>query len=244
MSPLSRISEHHQQALAEAFAYIEKRYEPWAVVAAGTIVLGNADERSDLDLYVLHDAPYRQRVQRWFQGVPAEIFVNPESAVLGYIERGALDGRPCTAHMLATGVVLLVTDDTRLEALRRRAQESLDTPPKWSDAQLVSARYGPATLVEDALDKREVDAETAIRLLGEAMDATLSYWFKSHGRYVPRPKDRLAEIEANDPQFGRLFRRFWGDYSLSERWDAALELADRILETRGFFDWESAQEPV
>lgn len=83
-----------------------------------------------------------------------------------------------------------------------------------------------------------------MRLLGNAMDATLTYWFKLHGGYIPRAKDRLTAIEAENPEFGRLFRRFWGDYSLSERWDASLALADRILETRGFFDWESDQEPI
>ena len=60
----------------------------------------------NLDVYVLHDGSFRQRVQRTWHGVPVEIFVNPEAAVLNYFEVEARDGRPHTAHMLATGVVI------------------------------------------------------------------------------------------------------------------------------------------
>ena len=244
MVPLSQMSEGHRAALEEAVAYVRKRYEPWGILAAGTIVGGDPDPHSDIDLYVLHDASFRQRVQRRFNGVPVEIFVNPESAVRGYIEDEAVDGQPITAHMFVTGVPLLGSDDARFEALRRLSQESMDGSPGWSEAQLVQARYGAATLVEDALDRREADPETAMRILSKAMDAVVSYWFKLRGEYQPRNKDVLAAIGDKDPEFGRLCRRFWGDGSSSERWDAALAVADRILETRGFFEWESEQSPA
>ncbi len=238
------MSERHRTALEEAVAYVRKRYEPWGILAAGTIVGGNPDLHSDIDLYVLHDASFRQRVQRRFNGVPVEIFVNPESAVRGYIEAEAMEGQPITAHMLVTGVPLLGSDDARFETLRRLCRESLEAPPGWSEAQLVQARYGAATLVEDALDKREADPETAMRILGKAMDAVVSYWFKRRGEYQPRNKDVLAAIGDKDPEFGRLCCVFWGDGSSSERWDAALAVADRILATRGFIEWESEREPA
>ena len=47
--------------------------------------------------------------------------------------------------------------------------------------------------MEDALDKREADPETAMKLLGMAMEAVVSLWFKRLGRYQPRHKDVLAE---------------------------------------------------
>ena len=218
MVPLSHMSECHRTALEEAVAYVQQRYAPWGILATGTIVRGNPDPSSDIDLYVLHDASFRQRVQRHFNAVPVEIFVNPETAVRGYIEKEAIEGQPITAHMFATGVPIVGSDDARFQSLLRLARESLDTAPAWSELQLAQARYGAATLVEDALDRREPDPETAMRILGNAMDAVISYWFKSRGDYQPRNKDVLAAIGDKDPEFGRLCGVFWGDRSTSERW--------------------------
>src|SRR5690606_22200458 len=78
MLGLDQLSPTHREALESAVAYVADRYKPRAVVAAGTIIYGDPDQNSDLDPYVLHDQPYRQRVQRHFNGVPAEIFVNTD----------------------------------------------------------------------------------------------------------------------------------------------------------------------
>src|SRR5689334_9007826 len=100
------LSDLHRAALEQALTFVRSRYAPWAIVATGTIIRGTPDLSSDIDLCVLHNDPFRQRVQRRFQGVPFEIFVNPEGAILEYLESEARAGRPVTAHMLATGVVL------------------------------------------------------------------------------------------------------------------------------------------
>ena len=198
----------------------------------------------NLDVYVLHDGSFRQRVQRTWHGVPVEIFVNPEAAVLNYFEVEARDGRPHTAHMLATGVVIHGDTSDRLSALRAKAREYLETPPSWSNAELTQARYGAATLIEDALDKRSSDPETAMRLLTQAMESTLTYWFKQRGSNIPRAKQVLSYVDLLDPDLGLLVRDFWGARPLEERWSVALALADRVLETRGFFDWESERQDV
>jgi len=244
VSPLSALSTEQRHALDLAVELVSGRYAPWAIVAAGTLIQGVGDGRSDIDLYVLHDQPFRQRIQRTFGGVPVEIFVNPESAVLRYFDEEAKDGRPLTAHMLATGVALLGRDDPRFQALRERARARLESRPSWTAAELTQARYGAATLVEDALDRRSADPETAMRLLGVAMSSTLSYWFKRRSSNIPRAKEILPEVDRIDPELGRLFRAFWGDGSREVRWTAALSIADRVLETRGFFDWESEPQDV
>ena len=60
--------------------------------------------RSAFELfYVIHAQPQRQRLQRRFHGVPAEIFVNPPHTIRGYFENEHRDGRPCTVHMFVTG---------------------------------------------------------------------------------------------------------------------------------------------
>jgi hypothetical protein len=191
---------------------------------------------------VLHDGPFRQRVQRIFLGTPVEIFVNPEPAVVRYFEEEAREGRPVTAHMLATGVPLVGANDPQYVALCRTAQGHLDTAPSWSDGELTQARYGAATLVEDALDRRFHDPHTALRILANAMDATLAYWFKQRGRYIPHSKQILPELESLDASLAALFRSFWSEDPIDRRWAAALEVADRVLDARGFFEWESDRQ--
>ncbi len=61
--------------------------EPLGIIAAGSVVRGAGDRASDLDIYVVHERPYRQRLQRWFGDVPVEIFVNPIRAIREYFAR-------------------------------------------------------------------------------------------------------------------------------------------------------------
>ena len=244
MSRLDLLSAEQRRALDAAKAFVEDRYQPWAMLAAGTIVRGESDLNSDIDLYVLHDEPFRQRVQRRFGDVPFEIFVNTAASVHRYLEREEASGRPSTAHMLATGVVLTGIEDQRLAELRDRARRSLASRPQWTRLDLLRERYAAASQVEDAIDRIRADPATAMRLLGRGVDASLSYWYKERGTFIPRQKELVAGVADHDSRLDRLIRVFWGDYSFEERWSAGMEVADRVLGTRGFFEWESEREPV
>jgi hypothetical protein len=104
------LAERYDVALREAVAFTLGRFpETVAIAAAGTIVRGSPSASSDLDLYVIHEAAYQQRLQYVFSGVPAEIFVNPEVQVRTYLGREQRHGRPIAAHMLATGFPVLDT---------------------------------------------------------------------------------------------------------------------------------------
>src|ERR1051325_451907 len=126
------LDEPFATALRDAMKFITDEFEPVGVVATGTIVRGTAHASSDLDLYVVHEAPYRRRVQRFFNGVPAEIFVNPPAAVRRYFEEEHHDGRRLTAHMLVTGVVVF-QDGPIIDELRKEARDWLARPRPMSD---------------------------------------------------------------------------------------------------------------
>jgi hypothetical protein len=244
MPPLEHLSATHRTALEAATAFVVERYAPWAVVAAGTVIRGTPDRYSDIDLYVLHDAPYRQRVQRFFRNIPVEIFVNTEASVSRYLAEEEKDGHLFTAHMLATGVVIQGMDEPRLADLRARAQESLEGRPNWSHSRKVRSRYEAATMIEDAIDCHEADASTAMRFLNRGVDAAITVWFEHRGHFIPRQKEILERIDVEAPELAHLLHVFWGDYSYDDRWDAGMAISDRILGTRGFFEWESDRESV
>src|SRR5438128_286942 len=135
------LPEPYAGALRDAVAFVFSRFEPIGIVATGTIVRGNPSPSSDLDLYVIHRDPRRQRLQRRFRGVPAEIFVNPPERVEAYFAEERAEGRPLTAHMLATGFVVLRTDPV-LDDLRARAAAQLADPPRLDDRALRVKAYG------------------------------------------------------------------------------------------------------
>ncbi len=234
-------------ALHEAVAHILKRFfmtsgDGVGIIAAGSILRGVPDATSDLDLYVLHRAPFRQRLQKTFNGVPAEIFVNPPVAVERYLEEEQQERRPITAHMLATGYVVLALDPI-VAALREKAAALLLTPPAPPENPIM-ARYMVATLYEDAMDVLERDPATGRMLLGRVVVEMLNYGFVVGGQFQPRMKDLLAVATQHDPDAGNLARRFFEIADLDEQVALAARLAERTIEVQGFFEWESEPEAV
>ena len=230
-------------ALRAAVAYAIERFEPVGVVAAGSLVRGEGGATSDLDLYVLHLAPFRQRVQRRFREVPTELFVNPPDAVRGYFASEHADGRPLTAHMLATGFVVLDRDPV-VAALRAEAAEWLRRPAPLSPLAVEYGRYVPASSLDDARDVAESDPATAALFVAKAVHEALRYAFRREGRFAPRDKDLLSATAGRDPALAAAAREALLSTDLSARLRGAEEVARRALGVTGFYEWESVPDPV
>ena len=237
------VAEPFATALRHAVDFIFQALDPVGVVATGTIIRGAAHANSDLDLYVVHRASYRRRIQRFFDGVPAEIFINPPSAVRAYFREGDQNGRRLTAHMLATGFVIfrgdLVVDELRAEAAQWLAKDT-----QISDFERVSTRYGIGSRLEDALDVLGTDAVTATMLLGDAVLAMIEYHCKAEHGQIPRRKDVLARLTEQHPDIGARVVDFFRAGDVGERARLATEIADRTIGVRGFFEWDSGPGPA
>ena len=121
------LSTTYDGALRDAVAFILARFEVRGIIVSGSIVRGNPHSGSDFDIMVLHAKDQRQRLQRFFRGIPAEIFLNPPQSIRGYFEEECKDGRPLTAHMWATGFVVLDRDPL-VALLRQEATGMVATP--------------------------------------------------------------------------------------------------------------------
>jgi len=230
-------------ALREAVALVFDLVNPTAIVATGTIIRGTAHAASDLDIYVLHDEPYRRRVQRFFTGVPAEIFINPPQSVRAYFQEEHVAARPLTAHMLATGSVVW-SRGTTIDKLRAEASEWLTRTNPPSPAEVTQARYGIATRFEDALDVAETDPSTSMMLMTQAVITMLELECRRRLGRLPRGKDLLESVTAANPEIGALASIFFSDAPQRDRRAAAEEMADRTIGARGFFPWDSGPGPV
>lgn len=237
------LSAAYAQALHEAVEFILSRTTPIGIIAAGTILRGNPDPASDLDLYVIHRQPYRQRIQKFFNGVPAEIFINPPEQVRRYLVEEQADYRPITAHMLATGIAILETDPVIAE-LRQGAIQSLANPPQASPERLTFLRYMAANWLEDASDLAPRDEATANLLLSQAVLESIRYNFIAAQKYLPRNKELLSATEALNPELGRLLRRFYLTADCATRLELAFQIAGRTIQAYGFCEWESTPEPI
>jgi hypothetical protein len=96
-----------------------------------------------------------------------------------------------------------------------------------------------ATQVEDALDVAEADPQTALMLLSSAVHGMLHYAYLNRGKFIPRDKELLENLRSHDPRLAELTNRFYASPAQNERIEAAQSIADVVLGTRGFFEWES-----
>ncbi len=237
------LPEPYAQALYEAVEFIVSRVNPVGIIAAGTILRGNPDPASDLDLYVIHNEPYRQRIQKFFNGVAAEIFINPPEQVRRYLMEEPAEYTPVTAHMLATGFLVLELDPVVAE-LRQLALQSLAEPPKLSPEKLVFMRYMAANWLEDAADLARGDEATANLFLSQAVLEIIRYNFIASGKYLPRNKELISATESFNPELGALLRQFFLISDCAIRLGLAYQIADRTIQLHGFFEWESLPEVV
>jgi len=236
------LPEKYDLALREGIEFILERYHVSGIIASGTIIRGNPDPASDLDIYVIHPEPFRQRIQKFFHDIPAEIFVNPPQAVEGYFDEEQSSRSPLTAHMLATGFVVLKLDPV-IDELREKARNLLSNPPE-TPKDLTPQRYYRALLLEDATDLIEKDPATAQMLLSQAVTEMLEFCFIQQGDFIPRPKSLLDKLAKIDSQLADLARSFFEAASLDLRADLACQIADRTIAKRGFFEWETSPETV
>lgn len=237
------LDEPFATALRDAVAFIFTDVDPVGIIATGTIVRGTAHPSSDLDLYAIHLAPFRRRIQRFFANVPTEIFVNPPAAIRAYFAEEDRDGRRLTAHMLATGTVVFQSNSV-VDELRTEAIHWLGKRTPLSDFERVSTRYTIASRLEDALDVLAADGATATMLLSETVLAMLEYRCKAADGQIPRRKDLLVRTVLEDPDVARRVVEFFGTSDLAQRAQLAVEIADRTIGARGFFAWDSGVGPA
>jgi hypothetical protein len=237
------LKEPYHTALREAVAHIFSYCTPLGIIAAGTIIRGNPSPNSDLDMYVLVAENRRQRIQKFFNGVPTEIFNNPFTQVEKYLAEERPEGVMITAHMLSTGHVVY-DGDPRLAEYIEKGRKLLAETPNYPASSLTSARYMAATLYEDALDMVDVRPEACAMLLCAAVRSMLQYDYLKNNRYIPREKWLMDDLAGRDVVLAGWAVAFWKACTLEERLSLAEKIADTTVATHGFFEWASGWEEL
>lgn len=231
----------YDQALRLAVAAVLADYQPVGVFAAGSILRGQGGATSDIDLYVIHLAPFRQRLQRRYAGVPFEIFVNPPAQVRRYFAEERRKRQPVTAHMVATGFVVLNTDPVVSE-LRREAAQELAQPPAVDLAAQTMSRYLIVDMLDNVRDVIDEDLALADLLLWRVIDQLVEWRLVAAGGWLPRSKDTLSAYQRLDPEAAGLLRQIASAATAQERLAVVTALVQHTLGVDAFFEWDSAPD--
>ena len=231
------INEPFATALREAVAYTIEHYNPIGIIGAGSVMRGEGDLTSDIDLYVIFEGDYRQLEHKFFNGVPCQLFCNPTQMMPRYFaeERGRLNNGPTTAHMMASGIVIL-DRDPRIEQIREEARHALKLPPKPNEDMLQLMRYHTVSALENMLDVRETDPDMAMLEIYNALPNMLNYYFLKQGQYIPRHKDTLKQIRQHDPELAQLIHNLF-TADVEQRFDIFQEIAEKTIEVTRFFEY-------
>ena len=233
------LDEPYAAALRQAVDYVLAHLDVSGIIASGSIIRGNPDPASDLDIYVVHARPQRQRLQRFFHGVPTELFVNPPQSIRRYFAAEQRDGGPSTAHMLVTGSVVLKRDPV-VDELIAEAHDWLAKTPDLDEATLTQRRYFIADRFENAVDLHKRDPITARLLLYNAVFALLGYRFLAANRHRPRDKELLSALADLDAPLAQQMRDFDAAPTVAAQIAIAREVMQAVIGVTGFFEWEIA----
>ncbi len=238
------LNEPFATALREVVAYAIEHYNPIGIIGAGSVMRGEGDLTSDIDLYVIFEGNFRQLEHKFFNDVPCQLFCNPPQMMPRYFEeeRARLNNGPTTAHMMVSGIVIL-DRDPRIEQIRKDAKKALALPPKPNKDMLELMRYHAVSALENMLDVRESDPDMAMLEICNALPDMLHYYFLKQGQYVPRHKDTIKQIRQDDPELAQLIHSLF-TADMESRYDILLQIADKTIEIRGFYEYAWRNEDV
>jgi len=231
----------YQAALNKVLNRVNENFNPIAIIVTGSIVRGNPNINSDFDIYVIHEESYRQRVQKYFDGVPCEIFVNNFKHVYDYFEEEYKLNRPISAHMVATGTVMMGAANPELKKLIETANKFLIKTPVIDDAKRTATKYTISTMFEDASDLKNTDPVTSKLFLNKMMLDLMDFVFLDNGIPQPRPKERIKYLTSNYPDLGKLISDYYEAENFNDQYLIAQELVMRVCGERGFFEWDSGK---
>lgn len=237
----SQMEKFHEIALTEAINWIEENYSAIGIIASGSIIRGNPGKESDFDIFVIHEKSFRQRVQKYFNQVPCEIFVNNIDHINASFLAEQKANRPVTAHMISTGKVIKGSENEHVKTAIRNAGDFKNKPREITEMDIVRDKYSITNLLEDANDTISEDALTCEYILNRTLDKFIDFWFVLNQIPLPRIKERMITLKNKDLDIYNQIQSIFNQNSLSQKLTQTNELIESFVSEKGFFEWQSEQ---
>lgn len=235
------IDTKYDKALKEAVRYILKKFSVQGIIVTGSIIRGNNHQSSDLNIFVVNNRYERQRIQKYFNNVPCEIFISTPTIIKKEIEDGCLDGNCTTADMFGTGFTIY--DQNQLVyKLKNKSKDVIIRGPITNKIPMQSLKYKIADQYENAVDISESDPYMTLILLSDVIIKAIKYKFRESGKWEPRHKEFMKELEKFDYDLYNQLKLFYDSNDFNDRFKIAEKIIDSTIKTHGFFEWESEVE--
>ncbi|MBK7870432.1 MAG: nucleotidyltransferase domain-containing protein [Saprospiraceae bacterium] len=234
------MNDFYALALGQALNWITEQYEPIGIIVSGSIIRGNPDKNSDFDIYVIHNQHFRQRVQKYFNDVPCEIFVNNLDHIYSYFDSELKNNRPVTANILSTGVIYMGAENQEIITLLDDAKKYARLSKPLTEQELLIRRYTLANLLEDVTDLLEVKEETTLHyIMSKIVLEAIEFTFAKNQHPLPRIKERIPLLQEIEPTIGNLVAQYYAAITIDEEYHAVKQLVFTLTGETGFFEWES-----
>lgn len=161
-------------ALQAAVADVLAQYDPVGIIAAGSVIHAASVVRAATSTSM--SSIWRAFANGCSDGTQEcrARSCQPADQVRRYFEDEHFHGRPITAHLLATGTVLL-DQDPIVQNLRNEAAKWLATAPTPGDERLRWLRYLLVDQADNVRDVAAVNPALARLLLGEMLPQLATY---------------------------------------------------------------------
>ncbi|URT69003.1 nucleotidyltransferase domain-containing protein [Cytobacillus firmus] len=198
---------------------------------AGSVVRGEATEKSDLDIVIFDKnlrTSYRESLIEY--GWHIEVFVHNLTSYKQFFKMDYERARPSMPKMVSEGIVL--KDDGIIESIKKEANDLLHNgPQEWSEETITTKRYFLSDALDDFIGSSNRSEElfiatTLAELLSEFVLRTNRQWIGT-SKWVYRSLKDYDEEFAN--QFVKAFDIFYKTGNKGQ----VIELADNVLQPFG-----------
>ena len=214
-------------ANAETQAFVDelaRRADVLGVLLFGSWARGDHRPDSDVDLVVIVRDGFRRGVE--YRGSQAfEIIYTTETAALSYWAAH----RDEAAAMWDVAKVLYDADGTMSRLATGARAVLAEGKPALDDARIASLRFDVEDQLRHVAHVAATDPATAQLLLANKVFGLTATVFDIRGHWTPPPKQRLAALDALDPDLAIAVRRFYTEPALANRLELARSIAERVF---------------
>ncbi len=242
---IKRLTKRYEIAKELAVEFILQNYPTTiGIVVGGSVVRNEGDKNSDLDIYVVHSDNFRQRVTKFFNGVPCDIFINTMFHIKNYFIEEHKSNRPVTADMISTGTIVYGVENQDMIHLLDSAKTEAKSVLVLALEETQRRKYELSTLLEDVEDVLENNVELADYILQNLMIKTIDFAFLYLKTPLPRAKNRLKVLATADAEIGKRVYGFYGTKSVSKQYNICKELIILLLKPEKYsgLEWITKRE--
>ncbi|HEX6608524.1 MAG TPA: nucleotidyltransferase domain-containing protein [Chloroflexia bacterium] len=242
---LDRLPPAYRRAAQTILAEYSARPDVLAVLLTGSVTRGQAGPMSDLDVWVLTEAPARIRSSLVVDGVPVEVFYNSPAWTARYLAQGDVSAM----NMVGYGWPAYIRPDAAapVAELQARARAAYEQGPPAPTADETGRRRNLAidTLL-DAQDVLESDPLAATLVLNNALEQVLRWYYAERRAWMPKLKRLPADLATRDQALAGAVRSYLVAADAPARHAALLGVFALVYPAGHGLDqwcWESTPEP-